>query len=114
MSESHGGLLLKDPSLRPDWRSPEADAYRALYKTTRWKALRKEQLRKEPFRRQQVHCDQPVIATVANHKQLHKGDEDLFFDPDNIESTRKPCHDGLIKREENIGSAPPLIMAAGP
>lgn len=44
-----------------------------------------------------------VAATVANHKIPHKGDESLFFDRNNLESTCKTCHDGPIQSEERRG-----------
>ena len=41
-----------------------------------------------------------MAASVVNHKKRHKGDPELFFDPDNLESVCKPCHDGAIQSEE--------------
>ena len=85
-----------------DARSPEAAAYRALYWTPEWRALKKAQLAAHPWCCQAGH-DKPVAATVANHKVRHRGDRRLFFDPTNLESVCKPCHDGPIQREEKRG-----------
>ena len=33
------------------------------------------------------------LATVVDHKTPHKGDETLFFDPENLSSLCAPHHD---------------------
>lgn len=74
-----------------------------LYKTARWQRLRGDQLRKIPWCER---CDQhgrTAPATVVDHKIPHKGDEQLFFDPTNLQSMCKPHHDSTKKREENRG-----------
>ncbi len=84
-----------------DRRSPEARAWRALYQTPQWKALRRAQLAAHPFCSR--HPARLVQATVVNHRRPHKGDRDLFFDPSNLESVCKDCHDGPIQKDENRG-----------
>jgi 5-methylcytosine-specific restriction protein A len=44
-----------------------------------------------------------VAASVVNHKIPHKGDVELFYSPENIESVCKSCHDGPIQSEERRG-----------
>jgi 5-methylcytosine-specific restriction endonuclease McrA len=39
-------------------------------------------------------------ATICDHIIAHKGDEDLFWDADNLQSLCKPCHDRIKQREE--------------
>lgn len=34
-----------------------------------------------------------VAATVVDHIKPHRGDRALAFDPDNLQSLCKPCHD---------------------
>jgi hypothetical protein len=42
-------------------------------------------------------------ATVVHHIEPHKGDEVMFFDPANLESSCKPHHDGDAQSEERMG-----------
>jgi 5-methylcytosine-specific restriction protein A len=89
--------------MRPDQRSPEAAAYRKLYNTAQWRALRKAQLQAQPLCERCKAKGFLVAATVVNHRKPHKGDQRLFFDPTGLESTCKPCHDGPIQSEEATG-----------
>lgn len=93
-------------SRRPDQRSAAAAAYRWLYSTARWLALRAAQLARKPLCERCSTDLRPVPATVVNHKKPHKGDRKLFFDPDNLESVCAPCHDGPIQRAEKLGFNP--------
>jgi hypothetical protein len=43
------------------------------------------------------------IAEVVDHITPHKGDTDLFHDPDNWQSMCKPCHDSLKAQIESRG-----------
>jgi hypothetical protein len=42
-------------------------------------------------------------ATVANHRQPHKGDKRLFYDATNLESLCKRHHDGDVQSMERKG-----------
>lgn len=42
-------------------------------------------------------------SPVVNHKVPHKGDRELFFDLDNLETVCKEIHDSLIRKEELNG-----------
>ena len=42
-------------------------------------------------------------ATVVDHKQPHKGDYKLFWDPKNHQPMCKPCHDKHKQRLEKSG-----------
>jgi 5-methylcytosine-specific restriction enzyme A len=90
---------------RHEQRSLAALAYRHLYKTAAWLAARAAQLRKQPLCERCLVRGLTVAATIVNHRIPHKGDWRLFIDPDNHESACKPCHDGLIQREERRGYA---------
>lgn len=77
--------------------------WRGLYKTQRWYRLRYKQLQANPCCK---YCEDQglvVLATVVDHKIRHKGDEDLFFDPDNLQSLCKQHHDSTKQREEFHG-----------
>lgn len=43
------------------------------------------------------------LATVADHIVPHRGDESKFYDPDNLQSLCKPCHDTHKQRIEKRG-----------
>jgi 5-methylcytosine-specific restriction protein A len=88
---------------RLDARSDEALAYRKLYDSARWKGLRAHQLRHFPLCKHCLKRQRITAATIANHVKPHKGDPVLFFDPLNLESTCKPCHDGPIQSFERTG-----------
>lgn len=88
---------------RKDRRSPEAEAYRKLYKLSRWKAARAAQLAKQPLCERCLKRGDIVAAGVVNHRTPHKGDWELFVSPDNHESCCKRCHDGDIQSEERLG-----------
>lgn len=45
-----------------------------------------------------------IAATVANHTKAHKGDWDLFVDPDNLDSLCKTHHDRDQQSFEKGGS----------
>lgn len=85
------------------WRSAEAIAWRRLYFTKAWKALRVAQLVAEPFCKYCETIGKLEAATVCDHKIPHKGDRDLFFDPENLQSLCAPCHDSGKAREEGRG-----------
>lgn len=78
--------------MRRDDRSPQAAAYRKLYKTARWQKLRAYQLKAKPLCE---WCDgkgKVVAATVAHHERPHRGDLWRFFNSKLI-SLCSDCHD---------------------
>lgn len=90
-------------------RSAEAEAYRHLYSTEEWRAVRGTAFVRDLYTCRRCDCilvegrpNDPQSAT-ANHIVPHRGDRELFFDIDNIESVCKSCHDTLIQREEARG-----------
>lgn len=85
---------------RADRRSAEAAQYRKLYKTARWIRLRQWILDRDPLCR---YCMQDEIveeAEVVDHIKPHKGDLDLFWNPDNLQPLCRACHDGRKQRED--------------
>ena len=75
---------------RPDRRSAEAAAYRKLYKTARWQRMREYQLTMEPLCRYCLEREEVTAATVCDHIKAHGGDEQLFWDPENLQSLCAP------------------------
>ena len=63
----------------------------AMYRTPQWRALRAACLRAAGHA-----CVVPGCAnraTIADHREPHRGDNGLFFDPSNLQAMCKPCHD---------------------
>lgn len=85
---------------RTDHRSDEAKAWRRLYKTSRWLRLRESHFSEEPLCVECKRSDNVTVADICDHKRPHKGNLDLFWDPNNLQSLCKPHHDSLKQREE--------------
>lgn len=100
-------------------RTPEAIAYRRLYKTKAWALLRDRALVRDLYTCQHKGCgvqltkgrDKPNSA-VVHHIKPHKGDHDLFFDLNNLQSVCKMHHDSDIQSIE-AGSKSLSIGADG-
>jgi len=88
---------------RPDYRSPEAQAYRRLYKQARWIPLRAHQLQAKPLCEWCYAKGLTVVATVAHHTEPHRGDRAKFFDSTNLTSLCAPCHDNDAAQIEAKG-----------
>ncbi len=80
--------------------------WRYLYNRKAWHRLRTAQLRDEPTCRLCAEMGRVTAATVVDHVIPHKGDEALFFDPSNLQSLDKHCHDSVKQRQEKTGSLP--------
>ena len=80
--------------------------YQHLYKTKRWQRLRAHQLAKHPYCQCPHHVDCKVPAVVVDHKKPHRGDARLFFDPNNLQSMTKSCHDSVKQKFEKSGYWP--------
>lgn len=78
-------------------------AYRNLYKSKRWQQLRKAQLAKHPFCQCPHHEGQRIPGNIVDHIKPHKGDTRLFYDPNNLQTMSKRCHDSGKQSEEKGG-----------
>lgn len=78
--------------------------YKHLYNTKRWYRMRWHQLSTHPLCCMCARLEKITAATVADHIKAHRGDETLFFDPDNLQSLCKPCHDGAKQQLEKSGT----------
>jgi 5-methylcytosine-specific restriction endonuclease McrA len=84
-------------------RSQRGQAYQRLYKSAAWQDARDYQLTMHPLCARHLKRGEVVAAAVVHHVTPHKGDEDLFFDPSNLESLCKSCHDSDAQSEERRG-----------
>jgi 5-methylcytosine-specific restriction enzyme A len=90
----------------PEGHSPAAEPWRAWYSTARWRRLRSDVLLRDLYTCQMPACGkvEPNTAQlVADHVVQHRGDERLFWDPANIQTLCKPCHDRAKQRLERRG-----------
>lgn len=81
-------------------RSASATAWHRLYGTAKWKRLRDHQLTSEPLCRFCIESDVVEAATVVDHVIPHRGDQTLFYDPDNLQSLCSTCHSSTKQRIE--------------
>ncbi len=80
-------------------------SWRSWYKTARWEKLRREILRRDKYTCQQtkVLCIGKYPApnsAVVDHIRPHRGDEQLFFDPANLQCVSKAYHDSEKQKQE--------------
>lgn len=78
----------------------QSAAWQHLYKRSRWLKMRDRQLSREPLCAYCLRAEDVTEATVVDHIKEHKGDEELFFDDNNVQSLCKRCHDSVKQREE--------------
>lgn len=75
-------------------------AYKKLYASARWRRLRQSVLDDQPLCEM---CSAAGIVTPANvvdHKRPHQGDEELFWDRENLQALCAPHHDIHKQRQE--------------
>lgn len=95
------------PALEAKGPAPvqRSQPWRAWYKTARWRDLRQTILIRDSYTCQRTGrvCagkhpapDSPVV----NHKRPHRGNPELFWDPENLETVTKAEHDSAVQREE--------------
>lgn len=87
-----------------------AQPWAKLYKTKHWQSMRLA-----CFTRQQFACQMCGMQThltkdrrdhraaVCDHIKAHKGDTELFFNPDNLQTLCKRCHDSTKQQMEKVG-----------
>jgi 5-methylcytosine-specific restriction endonuclease McrA len=79
--------------------------WRKRYSTARW-----QRLRQEVWIRDNYTCQKTGIlcigkypadnSPVADHIVAHRGDEDLFWDPSNLQTVSKAYHDSQKQKHE--------------
>lgn len=85
-------------------RNASSEAWQSWYKTARWRRLRAKQLATHPYCQCPHHEGQFVPATVVDHRTPHRGNAKLFWDPANLQSMTKDCHDRWKQSQERNGS----------
>jgi 5-methylcytosine-specific restriction endonuclease McrA len=92
------------------WRTPEAAEYRKMYATKHWRYLRDQALLRDGYRCQHKGCGVFLRkgrsgdnAAVVHHIKPHKGDPELFFSIDNLQSVCKRHHDSDLQSAEARG-----------
>ena len=86
------------------YKPGKSDTRKSLYKTVRWQSLRAAQLGKQPLCVMCMQLGMIVSAAVVDHIVMHKGNDHLFSDPDNLQSLCKRCHDSHKQRQDRTGS----------
>lgn len=76
--------------------------WRKWYATPAWRIRRAKQLAATPWCEPCAAQGRTRKATVANHKEPHRGDREKF-DHGPLESTCSNCHDQAIQRAEIEG-----------
>ena len=91
-------------------RTKEANEYRKLYSSKRWQILRRQALTRDAYSCQHAGCGvnlQPgrrsPRSAVVHHLKPHRGDMELFFDLNNLQSVCWTCHSGDIQSQEVLG-----------
>jgi len=49
-----------------------------------------------------LKAERVAPATVVDHIEPHKGDEELFYDINNLQSLCKSCHDRKTAKEDGV------------
>ncbi len=86
-----------------DRKRSAMEPWRAWYKTKEWQRLRQQTFIRDGFQCQMVGCGaikSPSVQLVCDHKTPHRGSRELFFDPANLQTLCKTCHDGAKQRLE--------------
>ncbi|WP_105531818.1 HNH endonuclease signature motif containing protein [Solimicrobium silvestre] len=78
--------------------------YKNLYGRKNWFRLRWNQLQRQPLCELHLKLNRVVAATIVDHIKPHRGNEILFFDPLNLQSLCKTCHDGAKQELEKSGT----------
>lgn len=81
---------------RPTPERKKSNQWHYLYNSARWRNTSREFLKKYPIC---FICGAP--AQVADHIQPHRGNLDLFYDPDNLQPLCNRCHSRKTLEENN-------------
>lgn len=76
--------------------------YRAWYKTAEWRELRLGTFRRDGFTCQMCGKLEGLTSLlVADHRKPHRGDREMFFDANNLQTLcASPCHSKNKQRLE--------------
>ncbi|SKC57898.1 5-methylcytosine-specific restriction enzyme A [Maledivibacter halophilus] len=79
---------------------PKQSKHKKLYNSTRWQDLRRYRLNTQPLCVECLKKNRITPATVVDHIKPHKGNENLFYDFNNLQSLCKSCHDRKTAKED--------------
>jgi 5-methylcytosine-specific restriction protein A len=79
------------------------ESWRAWYKTPAWQAIRIQVFVRDAYTCQMKGCGKVTSRPIADHVRPHRGDRARFFNPGNVQTLCKPCHDGAKQRAERRG-----------
>ena len=81
-----------------------------MYNDNRWKhpvaGLRATQLSQDPLCFYCLIQNRVTAADTVDHILAHEGDPDLFYDPENLRSSCKLCHDSVAQKKDKYGYIP--------
>ena len=77
-----------------------SERWRGWYSLKAWQDLRLIVFERDVYTCQMEGCGAVTARPVADHRTPHRGDRQLFFDPKNVQTLCKPCHDSAKQREE--------------
>jgi len=95
--------------------SKAEEPWRAWYNLKRWKLLRMAAFERDLFTCQ-CGCgtiEPDTSQLVGDHKIPHRGNPDLFWDIDNVQTLTKPCHDRVKQAEEHRARVGPTEGEGG-
>lgn len=73
------------------------------YNDRRWRKVRAAHLLDNPLCVMCQQAGRTVPATVVDHIKPHRGDPELFWDLDNLQSICKAHHDGAKQSQDRTG-----------
>lgn len=78
---------------------PAVAPWHGLYYTAKWERLRMDHIIAEPFCRICAAAGIRTAATDVDHIKPHRGDLQLFTDPENLQSLCHSCHSRKTRAE---------------
>jgi 5-methylcytosine-specific restriction endonuclease McrA len=81
---------------------PTVEPWRKWYHVAEWERVRQVVFERDRHTCQMADCGVLVFGRlrIADHVRPHRGDRTLFFDPKNVQTLCKPCHDKVKQAEE--------------
>ena len=77
-----------------------------LYDCSRWRALRRNFLNANPLCAMCLKQGRDTIADTVDHIEPHKGNIELFYKRDNLQSLCSHCHNASKQMQELYGYSP--------
>lgn len=104
-----GSKSVRNHPISRDKTRDAVQPWRAWYKTARWQRLRKKIILRDDMMcratGQLLTGVHPAAnSPVVDHIVPHRGDEALFWDPDNLQTVSKSYHDSEKQRQEKSGA----------